>query len=183
MKKLKKKFRKIAMPFAMLFASTTGHASCLKLAKVAGMSQNSLEKIVTKLIKIESRTGHYTVVNKQSGAYGRYQIMPMTASFYAKKLHIPLQKWKQPHNQEKIFRAIMTDNINSLKRRGYKISAFSIYATHQQGASGFNAIMKNKSLTKSLEQNLRQNLPKKLSNVRKSRLRLTWINYWKNRLA
>ena len=70
-----------------------------------------------------------------------------------------------------------------MKKRGYEISAFSLYATHQQGAGGFNSIMKGKKLTKSLEKNLRQNLPGKLRKVKKSQLRVTWINYWKKKLA
>ncbi|PHS39649.1 MAG: lytic transglycosylase [Sulfurovum sp.] len=167
----------------LLFVSTAAQASCTKLAKVAGMKQNVLESIVKKLVKIESTTGKYNVKNHRSGAYGRYQIMPSTAKFYAKKLKIPRNKWKKPYNQDKIFRAIMKDNIKSLKRNGHEVSAFSLYATHQQGAGGFNAIMKNKTLTKRLEKNLRQNLPSKLRKVKKSRLRITWINYWKNKFA
>lgn len=178
-----KKLRKASIPWIMLLVSTTGQASCTKLAKFAGISQNNLEHIVDKLVKIESTSGKYNVKNKHSGAYGRYQIMPSTAKFYAKKLGIPRSMWKKPYNQDKIFRAIMKANIKSLKKRGYKVSAFSLYATHQQGAGGFNAIMKNKRLTKKLEKNLRQNLPSHLRKVKKSKLRVTWINYWKQKLA
>ncbi len=166
----KKKIRKVSIPLIMLFVSTAAQASCTKLAKVAGMKQQVLENIVKKLVKIESTTGKYNVKNHRSGAYGRYQIMPSTAKFYAKKLKIPRNQWKKPYNQDKIFRAIMRDNIKSLK-------------TNQQGAGGFNAIMKNKTLSKKLEKNLRQNLPSKLRKVKKSRLRITWITYWKNKLA
>jgi len=179
----KRKLRKITIPFVMLFVSTTAQASCSKLAKFAGLKETKLENIVSKLVKIESRTGKYNVENHRSGAYGKYQIMPSTANFYAKKLGIPKHLWKRPYNQDKIFNAIMKDNIKSLKRHGHKISAFSLYATHQQGAGGFNAIMKGKKLTKTLEKNLRQNLPNKLRKVKKSKLRLTWINYWKRKLA
>ena len=178
-----KKLRKASIPWIMLLVSTAGQASCSKLAKYAGMSQNNLEHIVEKLVKIESRTGQYDVKNHASGAYGKYQIMPSTAKFYAKKLGIPKHLWKRPYNQEKIFRAIMKANIKSLKKRGYEISAFTLYAAHQQGAGGFNAIMKGKKLTKKLEKNLRQNLPSKLRRVKKSQLRYTWINYWKKKLA
>ena len=179
----KKKLRKVSMPLVLLFVSTTAQASCSKLAKFAGLKQKTLENIVERLVKIESTTGKYNVKNHRSGAYGKYQIMPSTANFYAKKLGIPKHLWKKPYNQDKIFRAIMKANIKSLKKRGYKISAFSLYATHQQGAGGFNAIMKGKKLTQKLEKNLRQNLPSNLRKVQKSRLRLTWIHYWKNRLG
>jgi len=179
----KRKIRRVSLPFILLFVSTAAQASCSKLAKFAGIKQTTLENIVSKLVKIESTTGKYNVKNHRSGAYGKYQIMPSTAKFYAKKLKIPKHLWKRPYNQDKIFRAIMKANIKSLKKRGYKISAFSLYATHQQGAGGFNAIMKGKKLTKNLEKNLRQNLPHKLRKVKKSRLRLTWINYWKKKLG
>jgi hypothetical protein len=182
-KEQKRKIRKVSIPFIMLFVSTAAQASCSKLAKFAGIKQTALENIVSKLVKIESTTGKYNVKNHRSGAYGKYQIMPSTANFYAKKLKIPKHLWKKPYNQDKIFQAIMKDNIKSLKRHGHKISAFSLYATHQQGAGGFNAIMKGKKLTKKLEKNLRQNLPNNLRKVKKSKLRLTWINYWKHRLG
>lgn len=182
-KKYKEKVRKVSIPLIMLFVSSTAQASCSKLAKIAGIKQKTLNNIVEKLVKIESTTGKYNVKNHRSGAYGRYQIMPSTAKFYAKKLKIPTNMWKKPYNQDKIFRAIMRDNIKSLKRNGLKVSAFSLYATHQQGAGGFNAIMKNKTLSKKLEKNLRQNLPPNLKKVKKSKLRITWITYWKNRLA
>jgi len=178
-----KKLRKASIPWIMLLASTTSQASCSKLAKFAGMSQDTMENIVNKLVKIETTTGKYNVKNHRTGAYGRYQIMPKTARFYAKKLDISKYNWKKPYNQDKIFRAIMKDNIKSLKRNGHKISAFSIYATHQQGADGFNTIMKNRPLSKKLENSLRQNLPSNLSKVKKSQLKKTWIRYWKKRLA
>ena len=179
----KKELIKLSIPLTMLLSSTNIEASYTKLAKVAHMHPKTLEQIVHKLVKIESTTGKYDVKNPKSGAYGRYQIMPSTASYYAKKLHISILKWKKPANQDKIFHAIMKDNILSLKRNGHKISAFSLYATHQQGAGGFNTIMRGKSLTKNLEKNLRQNLPDKLKKVKKSHLRSTWINYWKRKLG
>lgn len=179
----KNKFRKYSVPFLMLFVSSTAQASCSKLAKFAGMQQHKLEKIVDKLVKIESTTGKYDVKNHSSGAYGRYQIVPSTAKYFSKKLGIPKHKWKKPYNQDKIFRAIMKANIKSLRKRGYKVSAFTLYATHQQGAGGFNAIMKGKKMTTKLERNLRQNLPPHLKKVKKSKLRSTWINYWKKKLA
>ena len=181
--KYKNKLRKVSMPLVMLFISGAAQASCSKLAKFAGMKQTNLEQIVEKLVKVESTTGKYNVKNHRSGAYGRYQIMPNTAKYYAKKLKIPRHLWKKPYNQDKIFRAIMKDNIKSLKRNGHKVSTFSLYATHQQGAGGFNAIMKNKTLSKKLEKNLRQNLPSNLRKVKKSKLRITWISYWKSKLA
>jgi len=168
---------------ATLILTTTSSHAYVKLAKTAGLKPETMRQIVKKVVKVESTTGSYHAHNRKSGAYGRYQIMPKTAKAYAKKLHIPYRKWKQPRNQDRIFEAIMADNIRSLKRNGLKVNAFSIYGAHQQGAGGFNAIMKNKKLSKKLERNLRQNLPKKLSRVPRSRLKLAWINYWKKKFA
>lgn len=162
--------------------TTLSHAKSA-LAKEAGMSDKEMQRIINKVIKIETTSGSYTAHNKKSGAYGRYQIMPRTARAYAKKLHIPYSQWKLPKNQDRIFHAILKDNIRSLKRNGIKVSAFSIYGTHQQGAGGFHAIMKKKHLSKKLERNLRRNLPKALSTIPKSRLKHTWIRYWKKKFS
>ena len=180
---IKQKLKIALIPYLMLFLSSTMYASYAQLSKMAGLSQINLKHIVKKIVKVESMSGKYNVKNPSTGAYGRYQILPSTAKFYAKKLHIPKDKWKEPRNQEKIFTSIMMDNIKSLRRHGYKISAFSVYATHQQGAKGFGDIMKGKRLTKNLERNLRKNLPNNLRKVKKSILRITWIRYWKRRLS
>lgn len=167
----------------IFFMGTTAQAAYPKLAKQAGVSHKKMDEIVNSLVNIETTTGKYTVRNHRSGAYGRYQVMPKTAKFYAKKLRIPTSQWKKPHNQDKIFKAIMSDNIKSLKRNGHAVSAFSIYGSHQQGAGGFNSIMKSKTLSKRLEKNLRQNLPAKLKHTARAKLKRTWISYWKKRLS
>jgi predicted transcriptional regulator len=177
-------FKKISLFTAiLLMLINTAEASYTKLAKNAGVSHQTMEKIVKKIVKVESTTGDYHAHNKKSGAYGRYQIIPSTAKAYAKKLHIPYSQWKKPHNQDKIFQAILNDNIRALKRNGIKISAFSIYGAHQQGAGGFKSIVKNKRLTKQLERNLRRNLPGKLRRVHRSKLKRTWMAYWKKKFS
>ncbi len=169
--------------FTFFITATTAEASYAKLAKAAGLSHKTMKEIVKKVVKYESTTGSYHTKNRRSGAYGRYQIMPKTAKAYTKKLKIPYRKWKKPHNQDKIFKAILSDNIKSLKRNKIKISAFSIYGTHQQGAGGFNAIMKNKKLSKNLERNLRHNLPKKYKHISRANLKNVWKRYWKKKFA
>jgi hypothetical protein len=175
--------RGYAILFALFLTATTAEASYAKLAKDAGLSHKTMKEIIKKVVKIETTTGNYHTKNRKSGAYGRYQIMPRTAKAYSKKLKIPTSKWKTPHNQDKIFKAILSDNIRSLKRNGIKISAFSIYGTHQQGAGGFNAIINGKKLTKNLERNLRHNLPKKLRSIHKKNLKSTWMKYWKKKFV
>ena len=172
-----------AILLTLFFTASTAQASYSSLAKNAGISHKSMSDIIKKVVKHESTSGSYTAKNKNSGAYGRYQIMPKTAKAYAKKLNIPYSQWKKAGNQDRIFEAIMRDNILSLKRNKIKISAFSLYGTHQQGASGFKAIMKNKKLSKRLEKNLRQNLPKKYKYISKANLKKTWMKYWKKKMS
>ena len=169
-----------------LFVVSTTDASALtygKLAKDAGLNHKTMKKIVKKMIKTESTNGNYHAKNRRSGAYGRYQIIPKTAKYYAKKLKIPYSQWKKPINQDKIFQALLRDNILSLKRNNIKVNAFTIYGIHQQGPSGFKAIVNNKKLTKSLETNLRHNLPGKLRSVHRTKLRKTWMRYWKKKFT
>jgi len=172
-----------AILLTLFFTASTAQASHSSLAKNAGISHKSMNAIIKKVVKHESTSGSYTTKNKNSGAYGRYQIMPKTAKAYAKKLNIPYSQWKKAGNQDKIFEAIMRDNILSLKRNKIKISAFSLYGTHQQGASGFKAIIKNKKLSKRLEKNLRQNLPKKYKHISKANLKKTWMKYWRKKMS
>ncbi|MEA3432945.1 MAG: transglycosylase SLT domain-containing protein, partial [Campylobacterota bacterium] len=79
-----------------------------------GCGEPSLDKIKKKIVKVETPNGKYTTVNKSSGAYGKYQIMPKTAKHYTKKLKMPHSKWKKPENQDKIFIALLEDNIKNL---------------------------------------------------------------------
>ena len=149
---------------------------------LSGCGEPSLDTIKTKIVKVETPNGKYTTVNKTSGAYGKYQIMPKTAKHYTKKLKISHPHWKKPENQEKIFTALLEDNIKSLKKKGFKVDAFTVYGCHQQGASGFACIMEDKRLSSKLYMRLRRNLPKKYRNVKNSELRETWIHYWKNKM-
>ena len=181
-----KTFLRRAYAFLFFFFLGTTDASALaysKLAKDAGLQHKTMKKIVKKMVRVESTNGNYRAKNRRSGAYGRYQIVPRTAKHYAKKLGIPYSKWKIPINQDKIFQKILSDNIHSLKRNHIKVNAFTIYGIHQQGPSGFKAIVKNKKLTKSLEKNIRGNLPSSLRKVHRSKLRITWMRYWKKKFA
>lgn len=175
-----------AYAFAFFFIIGTSSANALaytKLAKDAGLNHRTMKSIVKKMIRTESTNGSYHAKNRKSGAYGRYQIMPKTAKYFAKKLKIPYSQWKKPANQDKIFQAILRNNILSLKRNHIKVNAFTIYGIHQQGPSGFKAIVKNKKLTKALEKNIRSNLPGHLRSIHRTKLRTTWIRYWKKRFA
>jgi hypothetical protein len=167
-----------------IVGTTGAHAlGYSKLARDAGLNHKTMKEIVKKVVRTESRNGSYHARNKKSGAYGRYQILPSTARYYAKKLRIPYSQWKRPRNQDRIFQAILRDNILSLKRNNIKVNAFTIYGAHQQGSNGFKAIIKNKKLTKKLERNLRRNLPRHLQKVHRKKLRAAWMRYWKKRFS
>lgn len=159
----------------------TGGLLSLGLQGCAG-EEPSLDEIKKKIVKVETPNGKYTTVNKSSGAYGKYQIMPKTAKHYTRKLNMPHSKWKRPENQDKIFTALLEDNIKNLKKQGLKINAFNVYGCHQQGARGFACIMKNENLTSKSYMRLRRNLPRKYRHMSKKELRETWINYWKNKM-
>ena len=141
-----------------------------------------MEKITEKIVKVETPNGQYTTVNKKSGAYGRYQIMPKTAKHYTKKLHMNHREWKTPENQDKIYTAILSDNVTSLKKKGHDINAFTVYGAHQQGATGFDYIMRSKNLDRKTCMRLRRNLPKQYKYIKNEKLRTAWINYWSNRM-
>jgi len=148
-----------------------------------GCGDPSLDEIKTKIVKVETPHGKYTTLNKSSGAYGKYQIMPKTARHYTRKLNIPHSQWKRPENQDKIFTALLEDNIKNLKKYKFDVDAFTVYGCHQQGATGFVCIMTNKNLSNKSYMRLRRNLPKKYKNVHKDQLRQQWINYWKHRMG
>jgi len=148
-----------------------------------GCGEPPMTDIVDKIVKVETPKGKYTTVNKRSGAYGRYQIMPKTAKHYAKKLKINHSQWKKPENQDKIFMALLSDNVKKLKQNGIEVNAFTVYGCHQQGATGFKCILKNENLSRCSYDKLRRNLPKKYRHISNEKLREIWINYWKNKMS
>ena len=160
----------------------TGSLLSIGLQGCGSNSEPSLDGIKKKIVKVETPNGKYTTVNKSSGAYGKYQIMPKTAKHYTRKLKIPRSEWKKPKNQDKIFTALLEDNIKDLKKYELGVDAFTVYGCHQQGARGFMCIMKNENLTSKSYMRLRRNLPSKYRNISKNELRKIWIDYWKNKM-
>jgi len=74
---------------------------------LSGCGDPSIDEIKEKIVKVETRNASYTAVNKKTGAYGKYQILPSTGKFYAKKLNIPISQWRTPENQERIVMSIL----------------------------------------------------------------------------
>ena len=158
-------------------------ATVLLSMLLQGCGEPSMTEISEKIVKVETPKGKYTTVNKSSGAYGRYQIMPKTAKHYTRKLNMNHSTWKHPKNQDKIFLALLDDNVASLKRNGMEVNAFTVYGCHQQGARGFKCIVKNENMTAYSYKKLRQNLPRKYRCVPTDKLRETWVCYWKAKMS
>ena len=148
-----------------------------------GCGEPSMKEISAKIVKVETPKGKYTTVNKSSGAYGRYQIMPKTAKHYTRKLKMNHSTWKHPKNQDKIFLALLSDNVSSLKRNGMEINAFTVYGCHQQGARGFKCIMSDDKMSTYAYKKLRQNLPRKYRCIKNDKLKETWVCYWKEKMS
>ena len=148
-----------------------------------GCGEPSMTDISEKIVKVETPNGKYTTVNKSSGAYGRYQIMPKTAKHYTKKLNIDHSNWKSPKNQDKIFTALLSDNVKSLRKNGIEVNTFTVYGCHQQGAAGFKYIINDEKLTKYKYMKLRRNLPNKYRHISNENLRKVWIDYWKTKMS
>lgn len=142
-----------------------------------------MDHIVKKIVKVETPNGSYTAVNPKTGAYGRYQITPDTARYYSKKLNISPYRWKEPRNQDKIFRALLSDNIRALRAKGHKIDAFTVYGAHQQGATGFDNIMRKRNLDNDMYVKLRRNIPPEYRNCSNGELCEVWVGYWKRKLS
>jgi muramidase (phage lysozyme) len=150
---------------------------------IQGCGEPSMTEITEKIVKVETPKGKYTTVNKSSGAYGRYQIMPKTAKHYTKKLKMNHSTWKHPKNQDKIYQALLLDNVKSLQKHGIDINAFTVYGSHQQGASGFKRIVNNERMSARSYYKLRRNLPKKYRYIKNENLRKVWMNYWMNKMS
>lgn len=137
-------------------------------------------KDLAKLASFESGNTGYTAFNKGSGAYGKYQFIPSTASEYSAKLGFKGDEWKKPENQEKMFSAFVADNVRGLKQKGLPINLFNVYGAHQQGLTGLSDILAG-NMSPSLEKNMRSNLPSEYRNLSGDKLRNTWIKYWKTK--
>ena len=84
--------------FVLIFISFLFIQGC------SSKTEPNMDHIVNKIVEVETPNGNYTAVNKKTGAYGRYQITPNTAKYYSKKLDINYNSWKEPDNQDKIFK-------------------------------------------------------------------------------
>lgn len=127
---------------------------------------------VDKLVKFETTDGSYTAEN-DSGAYGRYQIMPDTAKEYAGKLGIKYSEWKIPANQDKIFAKFTEENATALSRAGMETTEFNLWGAHNQGVKGFKEILSDKPLSVIRKKKIAANLPDDMEATKEN-----YIKYW-----
>jgi hypothetical protein len=113
--------------------------------------------------------GDYGNINRQSGAYGRYQFIPSTGAHYCQVVgngccdvwHSDTQKGRTC--QDAMFQAFTKDNANMLANKGIPTNSCTIYLAHQQGVGGLVWLRGGKSPYKSfngLKQAIRQNVGK-----------------------
>jgi len=130
------------------------------------------ETLKNSVYPSESR-GSYSAVNKDTDASGKYQMMPKTAAPYLKKLGktwADFKNFKDPENealQEQVMDMDIETRTKYMKEEGIKITPFTYYMAHQQGARGLGdmfRIMEGKRVSdkeyKRLRQAMKQNAPK-----------------------
>jgi len=127
-----------------------------------------------KMSKIESN-GDYNAVNKSSGAYGKWQIMPKTMKSYANKLGISMDEARTPQGQDAVIKKFTDDNARALRRAGLPVNDKTLYLAHQQGAGGAINLLKGNYDSVS-DRNVNSNNP---DGVSKSQ----FAGYWMNRMA
>lgn len=160
---------------ALFNGTNNGKASEVSqsLSKEIGLPESDVKNI----IRIESGGKGYEAEN-ESGAFGKYQIMPETAKELSKELNIPLSEWKKPRNQDKMFTRLTLKNKERLAKRNLPTDAFHLYGAHQQGVGGLSQILKG-NISEKVARNIRANIPKDKRHLTGKALANAWIDRWK----
>jgi hypothetical protein len=117
----------------------------------------------------------YTAVNKDTGAYGRYQFTPSTMKAYADKLGVTVEQFKaNPFVQDRAAQLKLKDLANELKAYGIPVTKQNMYLGWQQGAKGLSQLLKGISPGYDA---LNMNLPKSIERTPKA-----FLNYWYGKL-
>jgi len=120
---------------------------------------NNVSGDFSHITKYEGRDNNYTTKNKAgSSAYGKYQFMPKTAKYFAKKAGIP-GKWTLPANQEKIMKYADDYYGDLLVRKEIVNTPKNRYFVHQLGEGRAPRYFK-KTLTDYDYKVMNENLPK-----------------------
>ncbi len=144
--------------------------------------QYTYDQLKDYIVKKESG-GNYNAKNPHSSARGAFQLINSTANAYAKKLGIPRKEMWDPANQDKMVKALITDNSKTLRRHGIPVTPGNVYGAHQQGGSGFVNIYKN-NVTDKLLNRMYSNLPagiqKSLDPANREAVRSAWLSRYVN---
>lgn len=112
------------------------------------------------IARIESNNS-YTAKNPTSTAYGKYQFLRGTNSYYAKKMGVSSSYLRTPEGQELAMDVMLRDNASVLRKHGLPVNTTNLYVLHQQGAGGGIDILKGDPSPKTLSL-MKSNLPKSL---------------------
>ena len=126
-----------------------------------------------RIAGIES-SDNYGALNKGSGAYGKFQIMPETQKEWAGKLGMTIKEARTPAGQERVIRGITSQNARTLEKAGMPVNDFTLYMLHQQGATGGMNMLKG-DFSKVKDINIASNLPGGGSKE-------DFMAYWSNKL-
>lgn len=96
-------------------------------------TDNSMESIQAFQDGHETANKDYTAVNKESGAYGRYQFIPKTMKSLADRLGMTMEEAKTPAGQDKLNEEFMKDKTATLEDNDIEVTPENMYALHQMG--------------------------------------------------
>ena len=122
--------------------------------RITGENANYLNLIASK--ETPGYSNPYTAVNKDTGAYGKYQFIPKYATPYLSKIG---KNWgdfmSNPKVQDTVAQMKLEDLTKDLSNRGIELTPRNIYLGWQQGAQGLQNLLQGKIPSyKALDYNL-----------------------------
>lgn len=113
----------------------TNNPDIYKLSKKVGSKLNyneSNKEIIDYITSIESG-GDYKAMNKESSAFGKYQILRGTMVEKAKELGLSLHEAKRPEGQEQVMNSLLSDYKERLKQFDLPITKENMFVLHNLG--------------------------------------------------
>lgn len=113
----------------------TNNPDIYKLSKKVGSKLNyneSNKEIIDYITSIESG-GDYKARNKESSAFGKYQILRGTMVEKAKELGLSLHEAKRPEGQEQVMNSLLSDYKERLKQFDLPITKENMFVLHNLG--------------------------------------------------
>lgn len=121
---------------------------------------NTNSGIKSYIAKIES-SGHanpYIAKNKNTGAEGKYQILPSNYVALSKSTGIPMNRLTAPHNQEKVMDYLVGEYKSTLDKWKLPITKENIFALHNLGQEGGARVLRGTYTQKDIN-NMKGQLP------------------------